>query len=206
MRVTAEEAVALARRSEMPSALVISLNVMAMVLADSDPDQAKAILSESAELASKPGQEVATGLLLAAMGAMRLRDWDTALALAARSLTLWRGVQALMNAAPSLAVCARALAEQRPEAAGVIRGAAYTAYHRGSAGQPQPKGPDGSSVNYLVEGLREAGDLVAAVLGDERRRQLRARGAAMTLDEAVSYALSNIDPRLLAEPIASINR
>ena len=31
-------------------------------------------------------------------------------------------------------------------------------------------------------------------------------GAVMGVDEAVSYALSNIDPKLLSRPIASIDR
>ncbi len=43
-------------------------------------------------------------------------------------------------------------------------------------------------------------------LGDERARELRRTGAAMSLDEAVSYALANIDPKLLTGPIASIDR
>jgi electron transfer flavoprotein alpha/beta subunit len=45
--------------------------------------------------------------------------------------------------------------------------------------------------------LRETGDLVAAAVGDERARELRRTGAAMGLDEALSYALANIDPKLL---------
>jgi hypothetical protein len=49
--------------------------------------------------------------------------------------------------------------------------------------------------------LREAGDIVTAAVGEERRQQLRAEGAAMTLDEAVSYALDHIDPKLLTGPI-----
>ncbi len=39
--------------------------------------------------------------------------------------------------------------------------------------------------------------IVAAALGDQRRRELRTTGAAMSTDEAVSYALANIDPKLL---------
>ena len=49
--------------------------------------------------------------------------------------------------------------------------------------------------------MREAGDIVTAAVGEERRQQLRAEGAAMTLDEAVSYALAHIDPKLLTGPI-----
>jgi hypothetical protein len=99
-------------------------------------------------------------------------------------------------------VCARALAEDRPEVAGVLRGAAYAAYRRGSTGQSAPDtARNDPSGNYLLDALREAGDIVTAALGEERRQQLRAQGAAMTLDEAVSYALANIDPELLTGPI-----
>jgi tetratricopeptide (TPR) repeat protein len=202
MEPTVEESVALARRSGMPSAMVISLNSMAMTLAERDPNRAKTVLRECVELASTPGQEVATGFLMAALVATRLGDWKVALALAARNMQLWRGVQAFMAAAPSLAVCARALAEDQPEVAGVLRGAAYAAYRRGSTGQSMPDTSGGNnSVNYLLEALREAGDIVTAALGEERRQQLRAQGAAMTLDEAVSYALANIDPKFLTGPI-----
>ena len=92
-------------------------------------------------------------------------------------MQLWRGVQAFMAAAPSLAVCARALADNRPEVAGVLRGAAYAAYRRGSAGQSMLNESRGNpSVNYLLEALREAGDIVTAALGEERRQRLRQRG------------------------------
>jgi hypothetical protein len=204
MESTVEESVALARRSRMPGAMVISLNSMAMTLAERDPNRAKAVLRECVELASTPGQEVATGFLMAALGATRLGEWQIALALAGRTMLLWRGVQTFMAAAPSLAVCARALAQARPEVAGVLRGAAYAAYRHGSAGasaSAAEKGRGNSGVNYLLEALRDAGELVAAALGEERRQQLRQEGAAMTMDEAASYALANIDPKLLTGPI-----
>jgi predicted ATPase/class 3 adenylate cyclase len=202
MESTVEESVALARRSGMPGAIVITLNSMAMALAEHNPNRAKVILRESVSLASTPGQEVATGFLMASLAATRLGEWQIALALAARTMVLWRWVQTLMAAAPSLGVCARALAEDRPEVAGVLRGAAYAAYRRGSTGQSAPATTEGNpSVNYLLEALREAGDIVAAALGEERRQQLRAEGAAMTLDEAVSYAIANVDPKLLTGPI-----
>ena len=210
MEPTVEESVALARRSGMPGAMVISLNSMAMTLADRDPDHAKAILRdrakavlrESVVLASTPGQEVATGFLMAALVATKLGDWKVALALSGRTMVLWRWVQTLMAAGPSLGVCARALAEDKPEVAGVLHGAAYAAYRRGSSEQSTPDTVQANpSVNYLLEALREAGNIVTAALGEERRQQLRAQGAAMTLDEAVSYALANIDPKLLTGPI-----
>ena len=202
MQATVEESVALARRSGMPGALVISLNSMAMTLADPDPIRAQAVLRESVMLASTPGQEVATGFLMAALVATRLGDWQVALALSGRTMVLWRWVQTLMAGGPSLGVCARALAEDKPEVAGILRGAAYAAYRRGSTGQSTPDPARGNpSGNYLLEALREAGGIVAAAVGEERRQQLRVQGAAMTLDEAVSFALANIDPKLLSGPI-----
>jgi predicted ATPase/class 3 adenylate cyclase len=203
MESTVEESVALARRSGMPSAMVIGLNSMALTLAARDPSRAKTALRESIALASTPGQEVATGFLMAALVATRLGQWEIALALAARNMQLWRGVQAFMAAAPSLGVCARALAVDRPEVAGVLRGAAYAAFRRGSTGQSPPDmAAVNPSVNYLLEALREAGDIVAAALGEERRQRLRTEGAAMTMDEAVSFALANIDPKVLTGPIS----
>jgi len=202
MEPTVEESVTLARRSGMPGAMVISLNSLAITLAERDPNRAKAVLRESIELASSPGQEVATGFLTASLVATRLGDWNVALALAARTMVLWRWVRTVMAAAPSLGVCARALAEDRPEVAGVLRGAAYAAYRRGSTGQSSPDKERGNpSVNYLLQALREAGDIITAALGEERRQRLRTEGAALTMDEAVSYALANIDAELLTGPI-----
>jgi hypothetical protein len=53
---------------------------------------------------------------------------------------------------------------------------------------------------------RETHELLVAAVGEERARELRRTGAAMGLDEAVSFALANIDPKLLTGPIASIER
>jgi hypothetical protein len=47
--------------------------------------------------------------------------------------------------------------------------------------------------NFVLAALREAGELVAAALGHDKRGALRAAGAAMTTDEAISYALASID-------------
>ncbi|MGZ5377487.1 MAG: hypothetical protein ACXWD8_05520 [Mycobacterium sp.] len=114
-----------------------------------------------------------------------------------------------MQSAPCLALCARALVEDRPEVAGVLRGAAYSGFHRGASrshSTPPNQGASDSSTNFILAALRETGELVAAALGEERRQQLRTEGAAMNMDEAVVYALSNIDPKVLSNPIASILR
>jgi hypothetical protein len=63
----AEDAVALARRSGMPSAIVLGLNAFAFALVERDPARSRPLLKESVELASTPGEEVSSGLLTASM-------------------------------------------------------------------------------------------------------------------------------------------
>ena len=55
---------------------------------------------------------------------------------------------------------------------------------------------------FSLAALHETGDLVAGALGAQRARELRRTGAAMSMDVAVSYALANIDPKLLTGAIA----
>ncbi len=201
----AEKAVALARRSGMPSAIVISLNSLALVSVDRDPARSRALLRESLDLATTPGEEISSGIITAAMVAGRLRDWELALTLAARTMYLWRWNIALMQSAPCLALCARAVAERLPEVAGVLRGSAIAAYRAaglGAPSTPRPKTePTGSHVNFVTQALRETGEIVAAALGKERQRELRDTGASMSMDDAVSYALANVDPKLLVGPV-----
>ena len=195
----AEEAVALARRSGMPSAIVLSLNSLALALVDRDQARSRALLRQSLDLASTPGEEVSSGILTASLVAGRLREWDLALALTARAMYLWRWSIALMWSAPCLSLCARAVAEDRPEVAGILRGSAYAAYRAASpAGTSTPRpttAPTHAHFNFILQALRETGDIVAAALGKERQRELRIAGAAMSMDEAVSYALANVEPK-----------
>jgi hypothetical protein len=104
-----------------------------------------------------------------------------------------------MQTAPCLSLCARALAEDRPEVAGVLQGAAYAAFRAASPdvpSTPAPKAaPTESHFNFILQALRETGEIVAAALGKERQRELRIAGAAMSMDEAVSYALANVEPK-----------
>jgi predicted ATPase/class 3 adenylate cyclase len=201
----AEASVALARQSGCPGAIVMSLNALALTLVERDSDRAKALLQESVERGSTPGEEISAGFTTGCLVAGRLRDWPLTLALTARSMYLYRWSMAALHAATALAECARAFAEDRPEVAGVLQGAAYGAFRRAS---PDPDGtrkpdtaPADPNTNFVLSALRETGDLVAAALGDERRRELRRVGASMSMDEAISYALSNIDPKLITGPV-----
>jgi predicted ATPase/class 3 adenylate cyclase len=206
--IRAEEAVALARQSGMPVAIVMSLNSLALVLAETDPQAARALLHESLQLSGRPGEEMSSGLLTSCLVAGRLRDWELTLTLAARTMHLWRWYVTPLVAAPCLALCARAFAEDRPEVAGVLQGAAYATFRyasRISEGiRRSERTRADTNANFVLVALGEAGGLVAAALGEQRARELRNEGAAMSMDEATSYALAHIDRKLLAGPITDI--
>jgi predicted ATPase/class 3 adenylate cyclase len=200
----AEESVDLARQSGMPAAIVLSLNSLALTQIEHDPARAKALLYQSIELSSTPGQEIPGGLLTGTLVAGRLRDWHLTLALAARSMYLYRWSMFPLQAATCLAEYARALADERPEVAGVLQGAAYAAFrHAGPETNTRLSrtASADATVNFVLSSLRETGDLVADALGDDRWRELRTQGTAMSTDEAVSYALANTDSKLLTGPI-----
>jgi predicted ATPase len=201
---TVEESVALARRSGMTVAIVLSLNALAVRLVDREPARARELLRESVERSCAAGAEISAGFLTASLVASRLRDWSLTLALTARSMYLYRWRMPVLQAATGLAECARAFAEDHPEIAGVLHGAAYAAFRRASPDPNRSRTRTAlvdSNDNFLLAALRETGDLVATALGDERWRELREAGAAMSIDEAISYALANIDPTLLIGPI-----
>lgn len=105
---------------------------------------------------------------------------------------------------PCLALFARAVATKKPEIGGVLHGAGYATLRQGSGMSDSTRRPDarnGPNPNFLIGALHETGDLVAGALGAQRAHELRRMGAAMSMDEAVSYALANFDPNLLTGPI-----
>jgi hypothetical protein len=118
--VTAEELVALARRSGMPSAIVLRLNSLALTLVEHDPERARALLRESVERSGTPGAEISSGFLTACLVASRLRDWSFTLALTAGTMHLYGWSMHPLPAATCLAECARAFADDRPEVADVL--------------------------------------------------------------------------------------
>ena len=102
-----------------------------------------------------------------------------------------------LQVAPCLSMCARALAEDRPEIAGVLCGAAYAIFRRAAseAGSidRQNAAPIGPNANFVLKALHEAGDIVAMALGDERARDLRRTGKAMSMDEAINIPKLAVD-------------
>jgi hypothetical protein len=99
--------------------------------------------------------------------------------------------------------------QERPDVAGVLQAAAYATFRlaapRVSTAKESTRSPAGVNGNFILHALRETHEIVAAAVGGERARELRRTGAAMGLDEAVSYALAHIDPKLLTGPISSID-
>jgi hypothetical protein len=78
---------------------------------------------------------------------------------------------------------------------GVLMGAAYTAFrHETPAIRTQgalPPAPEDDDRLFPTV-LRETNQLLDSALGEVRRRDLQAAGAAMGTDEAISYTLTNI--------------
>ena len=113
-------------------------------------------------------------------------DWDLTLALAAQSMQMERWIMGPLQVAPCLALCARALAEGRPETAGVLHGAAYAIFRRAASeagsGERSSAALVGPNANFVLTAMHETGD------------------------DAITYALANIDPKLHTGPIASIDR
>jgi tetratricopeptide (TPR) repeat protein len=197
----AEQSVALARQSGMPGAITLSLNALALTSVERDPARARVLLREVIERSSNPGAEIPNGYLTGCVVAGRLRDWDLTLALAAKTMYLYRWSLYPLQAATCLAECARAFADDEPEIAGALQGAAYAAFRRASptaeSARRSKDAPVNPNANFVLTALRETGDLVAAALGNERLRELRVHGAAMSMDEAIAYALAQVDPKLL---------
>ncbi|MFI5505973.1 ATP-binding protein [Mycobacterium sp. NPDC051804] len=203
----AQEAITLARQTALPGAIVIALNAVAMALADRDPEQARACLQESVELSTTPGQEIAASFITASLAAVRLRDWNLTLSMTGRAMLMYRGIMNPLHTAPCLVACARALAETRPDVGGVLIAAAFTNFRRWapSDGTAPPTASGGSARGVISETLRETSAIVETALGRDRALELRRAGSAMGLDEAVAFALDNIDPKLVTGPIASID-
>ena len=154
----AEEALDLARQSGMHVAIVISLNSLALTLADRDPARARALLDESVERSATPGGPSRTGVLTAGLVAGSTRWTGTSLSRWPRDrCSLERWIMAPLQVAPCLALCARALAETRPEVAGVLHGAAYATFRR-AASEAGSTGQSSTAVCRAKCQLRSEGD------------------------------------------------
>ncbi|HEY1345639.1 MAG TPA: DUF4062 domain-containing protein [Streptosporangiaceae bacterium] len=166
----AREALALARQTGAPALIATSLLALGAAVVGTDPEQARACLRESRQLSTALGHHSAIDLLWATGIAFLLGDQVATLERGRRAI---RGLQwaGRIRMALVLYMIAGALLATRPEAAAIIQGAAQT---------------------YVVESPKFAllSSTVTASLGEERARELRARGADMDWDQALAYTLT----------------
>ena len=173
----AREALALARQIGAPALIARALLEVGITAVGTDPGQARACLRESREISAALGYQIEINLVWAAGIAFLLNDRTATLEFgrdAIRRLQ-WGGDRVRMGT--TLHLIAGTLAAARPDAAAIIQGAAE-AYMAAPAKAAQP-------ISSTV-----------TALGDERARELRARGADMGWDQAIAYTLTQITQAL----------
>jgi predicted ATPase/class 3 adenylate cyclase len=168
----ANDALALARQTGAPALIATSLLAVGAAVAGTDPGQARACLRESRELSTALGYHSALDLLWAAVVAFATGDQASTLEFGSRAIHAlqWGGDR--LRIGITLHLIAQALAATRPDAAAIILGAAET---------------------YVVQSpvfAQLISSIVTAALGDQRARELRARGASMSWDQALAYTLT----------------
>jgi len=167
----AREALALARQIGAPALIATGLLAVGLAVADTDPGQARACLREGLELRTALGYHSALDFIWAAGVAFLIGDQAATFELGRRAI---RGLQwgDGLRMALILYIIAAALVTTRPDAAAIIQGAAETY---------MPESPVSAQLISLI---------VTESLGEERARELRARGAGMDWDQAVAYTLT----------------
>ena len=168
----AREALTLARQIGDPALIASGLLAVGTTVVETDPEQARAYLRESLELSTEIGYQGAFDLVWAAGIAFLVHDRTTTLELGRRAIRALQlgGDRLLMSFI--LLVIAGTLAATQPEAAAMIQGAAEA---------------------YVAESptiARLFSLIVTEALGEERARELRARGAEMDWEQAVAYSLA----------------
>jgi predicted ATPase len=168
----AREALALARQTGAPALIATSLLAVGAAVADTDPGQARACLRESRELSTALGSQSARDLAWATGIAFLVGDQATTLELGCRAIDdlQWGGDRLRLGFV--LHWIAGTLATARADAAAIILGAA-DAYVTAPAAVSQPMSL-----------------IVGEALGEERARELRARGAGLGRDQALAYTLA----------------
>jgi predicted ATPase/class 3 adenylate cyclase/tetratricopeptide (TPR) repeat protein len=172
----AEEALALARRTGNPRTIAFALTWTGALLNLTEPQRALAVLHEALELGAGLGRlSQGAATLAAALAATRTGHRREAIDLYTTCIDTyhWAGMRPYLGNA--LGGTAQLLADTEPEAAAILRGAAET------LGGIWREGA-------FVELDQHATATIDSTLGTARHRELNARGAAMTEDEAVTYA------------------
>ncbi len=168
----AREALTLARQIGDPALIASGQLAVGATVVETDPEQARAYLRESRELSRALGYQSRIDHIWAIGIAFLLNDRTATLELGRR------GIRALQRAGDRLRMgfvlhmIAGTLAATQPEPAAIIQGAAeaYVA--------------ESPTIAQLI------GLIVTEALGEERARELRARGADMDWDQAIAYTLT----------------
>ena len=168
----AQEALALARRLGAPALIASALLEVGAAVVQTDPDQARACLRESRELTATLGYESALDLVWATGIASFLNDRTTTLELGRSAILGLQRSGDRLRMGITLHMLAGALAATHPEAAAIILGAAE------------------AHVIKSAEAAQLTISTVAASLGEDRARELRARGADTDWDRAVAYTIT----------------
>jgi hypothetical protein len=170
----ANEALALARQTGAPALIASGLLAMGMAVAGTDPDQARTCLRESRELSTALGYHSALDLVAATAIAFLVGDQAATLELGRSAISVLHPAGDRVRMAFVLYMTAGGLAATQPEAAAIILGGAEI---------------------YVAESpifAQLVSSAVTATLGEERARELRARGADMDGDQVLAYTLTQI--------------
>jgi hypothetical protein len=142
-----------------------------VAVAETDPGQARACLRENRELSTALGYHSVRDLVAATQIAVFVGDQPATLELGRSAIRALQPGGDRARMVFVLYMIAGALAATRPEAAATIQGAAEC---------------------YVKMPMSDEliSSAVTAALGEERARELRARGADMDWDHALAYALT----------------
>ena len=174
----ADEAVALIHRLPNPHAVQVPLTLAAFALGDSAPERALALAREAIELAGAPDHNLAWSI--AGDLAARHGDRRDALVYMGRAIETHHWLGQRLPLGTVIGRVGSLIADNDPEAAAVLQGAG-DARASGFAHAP-----------HTVEAEKRAIAIIDAALGEPRRHELYAQGAAMTDADAIAYAKSAI--------------
>jgi predicted ATPase/class 3 adenylate cyclase len=183
--LVANEAVTLARQANAPALITSSLLAVGATVAGTEPGRARACLNEGRKLGATLGYHSARDLVWTTAIAFLLKDRIGTLDFGSHAIASlqWSGDRIRVSFA--LYMIAGALAATQPDAAAIIQGAAATCI------------PEPPMFAQLVSSA------VTEALGEERARELRARGADMRWDQALAYTLAQA-ARALSEAGSAI--
>jgi predicted ATPase/class 3 adenylate cyclase len=184
----ATHALDLARQFCGPATISLARGYLANALVGVDPERARALILES----GSDQEEAVQGAAVAA----RLGDWPLTLQFTRSVIPVlhWQADRPLLLGMFNLS--ALALADDRPEVAAKLQGAARgigRAWTAASAGHNESQAVALTSRGYMTDLRREASRRLVARLTEEQLARLRLEGEDMGLDQAVVYAVAQID-------------